>query len=201
DPKNFRLDDAWNSAIADATRAVAEQLGLPADRLEASLYKLLVYEKGGFFLPHRDTEKHDRMVASLIVVLPNPFEGGKLVIRHGAVRQKLAFGDAAAGKMPCYAAFYADCEHEVERVTHGVRLCLAYNLVLKPMHEKSSATRPPTGSADLVAESLRSWVAKQPAKPLVFALEHHYTERGLSLDLLKGADRQLADLVMSAAER
>jgi hypothetical protein len=36
-----------------------------------------VYEKGGFFLPHRDSEKHDRMVASLIVVLPNPFEGGR----------------------------------------------------------------------------------------------------------------------------
>jgi len=47
DPKSFRLGDAWNSAIADAARTVAEQLGLPADRLEARLYKLLVYEKGG----------------------------------------------------------------------------------------------------------------------------------------------------------
>jgi hypothetical protein len=36
---------------------------------------------------------------------------------------------------------------------------------------------------------------------LVFALEHRYTQRGLSLDLLKGADRNLADLVVSAAER
>jgi hypothetical protein len=61
DPKNFSLSDAWNSAIAEATRTVAEPLGLPADRLEARRYKLLVYEKGGFFLPHRDSEKHDRM--------------------------------------------------------------------------------------------------------------------------------------------
>jgi len=67
DPRKFRLSDAWNSAIAHATRPVAEQLGLPAEQLEARLYKLLVYEKGGFFLPHRDSEKHDRMVASLIV--------------------------------------------------------------------------------------------------------------------------------------
>ena len=36
---------------------------------------------------------------------------------------------------------------------------------------------------------------------MVFALEHHYTQRGLSLDLLKGADRQLADLIVSAAEQ
>src|SRR5208337_4851894 len=55
--------------------------------------------------------------------------------------------------------------------------------------------------ADLLAESIASWVAKQPAKPLVFTLEHHYTERGLSLDLLKGGDRQLADLVVAAAEK
>src|SRR5262249_9092611 len=52
----------------------------------------------------------------------------------------------------------------------------------------------------VLAESIKSWVATQPAKPLVFALEHHYTQRGLSLDLLKGADRQLAELIVPAAE-
>src|SRR5260370_24245169 len=51
DPKKFCLSGAWNVAIADAMRPVAEQLGLPAEQLEARLYKLLVYEKGGFFLP------------------------------------------------------------------------------------------------------------------------------------------------------
>ena len=85
----FRLGGAWNAAIADAMRPVAEQLGLPAEQLEARLYKLLVYEKGGFFLPHRDSEKHDRMVASLIVVLPNPFEGGTLIVRHGAAKAEV----------------------------------------------------------------------------------------------------------------
>jgi 2OG-Fe(II) oxygenase superfamily len=200
DPKTFRLSDEWNSAIADATRNVAEQLELPADQLEARLYKLLMYERGGFFLPHRDSEKHDRMVASMIVVLPNPFEGGRLIVRHGAATQKLTFDEAAAGKAPCFAAFYADCEHEVERVSHGVRLCLAYNLVLKPMRAKPSASANAAAPADVLAKSIGLWVAKQPAKPLVFALDHHYTQRGLSLDLLKGADRKLANLIAAAAE-
>ncbi len=201
DPRKFRLSDAWNSAIAHATRPVAEQLGLPAEQLEARLYKLLVYEKGGFFLPHRDSEKHDRMVASLIVVLPNPFEGGMLVVRHGAAKQSLTFDEVAGGKAPCYAAFYADCAHEVQRVASGVRLCLAYNLVLKPKRAKPSTATNPAAPADVLAASIGLWTARQPAKPLVFALEHHYTQRGLSLDLLKGADRQLADLVVSAAEK
>jgi hypothetical protein len=201
DPKKFRLSDAWNVAIADALRPVAEQLGLPADQLEARLYKLLVYEKGGFFLRHRDSEKHDRMVASMIVVLPNLFEGGKLVVRHGAAQQTLTFDEAASGKAPCYAAFYADCEHEVQRITSGVRLCLAYNLVLKSKRLKPAAAAKPAAPADVLAKSIGSWVAKQPAEPLVFALEHHYTERGLSLDLLKGADRSLANLVAAAAAK
>jgi len=160
-----------------------------------------VYAPGGFFLPHRDSEKHDGMVASLIVVLPNPFHGGRLVVRQGAVCKNLNFEDAAAGKMPCYAAFYADCEHEVEHVRGGVRLCLAYNLVLAAGGETPSVTRTPSASTDRLAGAIKSWVAKQPAEPLVFALEHRYTERGLSLDLLKGADRRLADIVVPAAER
>ena len=121
-------------------------------------------------------------------------KAGRWSFGTAAAKQTLTFEEAAAGKAPCYAAFYADCEHEVERVTRGVRLCLAYNLVLKPKRGKSSAAANPAAPADVLAESIGSWVANQPAKPLVFALEHHYTERGLSLDLLKGADRQLADL-------
>ncbi|HTN04589.1 MAG TPA: 2OG-Fe(II) oxygenase, partial [Planctomycetaceae bacterium] len=143
DPRKFRLSDEWNAAIAGATLTIAEQFGLPTDQLEARLYKLLVYEKGGFFLPHRDSEKLDRMLASLIVVLPSPFEGGSLIVRHGGADRTLAFEEAAAGKSPCFAAFYADCEHEVERVTRGVRMALAYNLVLKRQRGKSTPAAKP----------------------------------------------------------
>ena len=198
DPDEFRLGDDWDAAIAEATRHVAAQLGLPAEQLEARLYKLLVYETGGFFLPHRDSEKHDRMLASLIVVLPSPFEGGALVVRHGAQKQVFKFEEAARGGAACYAAFYADCEHEVERVTRGRRVCLSYNLVLNRA-TRSAATKP-AASSDALADSMKSWVVRQPARPLVFALEHHYSQRGLSLDLLKGADRQLAELIVPAAE-
>lgn len=198
DPKKFRLDPEWSSAVAKAAQLAGQQLGLPSEQIEVRPYKLLVYEKGGFFLPHRDSKKQDGMVASLIVVLANPFEGGALVVRHGAAKRTLRFEEAATGRAPCYAAFYADCEHEVERVTQGVRLCLAYNLVLKPSRSKPADAKLLPG--DALTESIRSWTATQPAQPLVFALEHHYTQRGLSLHLLKGADRQLAQLVVPAAE-
>jgi len=201
DPQRFRLSEAWNAAVANVLESVAQRLGLPTDRLESKLYKLLVYDKGGFFLPHRDSEKQDRMIASLIVVLPSKFEGGELIVRHTAAKVTLDFKEAAVGKTPCFAAFYADCEHEVKRVNRGVRIALAYNLVLKPARNQPSTAAGPADPLDELTESLQSWVARQPGQPLVFALEHHYTQRGLSLDLLKGSDRILADMVVAAAEK
>ena len=201
DPKQFHVADEWTAAIDQATRQVAGQLGLPAEKLEAKLYKLLVYERGGFFLSHRDSEKLGRMVASMIVVLPTPFEGGMLVVCHGAAKQTFEFADAARGGSPRYVAFYADCEHEVQRVTRGRRLALAYNLVLRGGRRKSSVAASPDAPVDALVATVRTWTAMQPAESLVFALEHHYTQRGLSLDLLKGADRKIAELVVAAADK
>jgi hypothetical protein len=48
DPKKFRLRQEWNSAVDQLAQPAAAQLGLPAEQVEARLYKLLVYEKGGF---------------------------------------------------------------------------------------------------------------------------------------------------------
>lgn len=58
------------------------ELGLEDRKLTVHLYKLLIYEKGGFFLPHRDGEKLDRMVATLVIVLPSVCEAGELILWH-----------------------------------------------------------------------------------------------------------------------
>ncbi|MCZ2340670.1 MAG: 2OG-Fe(II) oxygenase [Bacteroidales bacterium] len=198
DPTQFTLSPEWNTAIAEVTRTTAQSLGLPAERLKAHLYKLLVYEKGGFFLPHRDSEKLDRMIASMIVVLPNPFDGGRLIVRHNDNDERLSFQEAATGKNACFAVFFADCKHEVEKVQSGVRLVLAYNMVLTP--QANELTKNPTTSINPLTEAIKTWFVRQPAEPLVFALEHHYTQAGLSLDLLKGADRKLAEEIVAATE-
>jgi 2OG-Fe(II) oxygenase superfamily len=197
DPSRFHLSHAWNEAIQEITKNASKQLGLDTDQLEAKIYKLLIYEKGGFFLPHRDSEKLDRMVASMIVVLPNFFQGGDLHIRHKGDDKPIRFSRAARGERAEFVAFYADCEHEVMKVTGGHRVCLAYNLVLKKQNTPLPNKRPTSPSPLL--EPIKEWINKSPAKPLVFALEHHYTQSGLSLELLKGADRELADLVIRGA--
>lgn len=72
----------WNKTLYPALEKLRAALGLPDGKLKADLYKMLVYEKGQFFVPHQDSEKTDNMVATLVVVLPSAHQGGRLVVSH-----------------------------------------------------------------------------------------------------------------------
>ncbi|MFT5326339.1 MAG: putative 2-oxoglutarate/Fe(II)-dependent dioxygenase YbiX [Planctomycetaceae bacterium] len=189
------LSDEWNAAVGEAARQSAQALGLPDDCIQAKLYKLLIYQKGGFFLPHRDSEKRKNMVASMVVMLPCKFDGGQLTVSHAESSQRFSFKNAAAGQQCEYVSFYADCLHEVRRVERGVRVCLSYNLFLKP--KRSSAKKK---SHAALSTAISSWIRTRPADPIVFALDHQYTASGLKQKLLKGSDRDLGEQVVAAAE-
>jgi hypothetical protein len=70
------------------------------------------------------------MVGTLVVALPSAHEGGELVVRHEGQEEVIDFGGADSAFRIHYAAFYADCEHEVRPLREGYRLCLVYNLTL-----------------------------------------------------------------------
>jgi len=78
-PDHFLLcNPDWVTFMHETMIKVGLGLGLEGQKLRCHLYDLLLYEKGSFFLPHRDGEKLDGMVATLVVVLPSTFEGGEL---------------------------------------------------------------------------------------------------------------------------
>ncbi|MCX7418042.1 MAG: 2OG-Fe(II) oxygenase [Planctomycetia bacterium] len=163
-PDQFSLTNSdWSEWLLNVVARVQAGLGLKDQLLEAHLYDLLLYEEGSFFLPHRDGEKLDRMVATLILVLPSPFEGGELLVRHDGQEQTIAFGsDAGSCFQIEYAAFYADCEHEVRPLRKGHRLCLVYNLTLAkpdthsqtPSKSKSRAVTKETAAKKLMSKKV-----------------------------------------------
>ena len=54
------------------TSRVTAELGVDtATVVEAELYKLLLYQEGDHFVPHRDTEKTDGMFATMTILLPS----------------------------------------------------------------------------------------------------------------------------------
>ncbi len=199
DASAVKYSDEFDEAIQKAAQQVAQQMQLDADRLQVELYKLLIYPKGGFFLPHRDSEKRRGMVATMIVVLPSSFVGGELIVRHEGRRKDFLFAKARTGMHAQFAGFFADCQHEVVKVTSGVRVCLACNLILKPQRkEPKNATNFSVNPRMLT--QVGDWMRLRASDPLVFALEHQYTEAGLKPSLLKGADKELHRQIAGVAQ-
>ncbi|EFA84983.1 hypothetical protein PPL_01977 [Heterostelium album PN500] len=148
---------------------IAQELGMIGDKIKANLYKLLIYDKGSFFLPHKDSEKEDKMFGTLIA-LPCQHRGGDLVISHSDQTDTVNLENSDPSTIR-YCAFYADCTHEVKQVTSGNRICLVYNLL-----KSNKRTAAATESTDI---------------------EHRYTMKTMSLAKLKGKDKAIAALFAS----
>ncbi|HWN00081.1 MAG TPA: 2OG-Fe(II) oxygenase [Streptosporangiaceae bacterium] len=197
----------WNDATLKVILAtVKEELGLPnAAELTADLHSLLVYETNQHFLAHQDSEKDDSMVGTLVVTLPSSYAGGELMVGHNE-EWKAYRGSKTALSL---VAFYADCRHEVLKVTSGYRSTLTYNLLL---HGDTSRPEGDGGTAAELADLLREHFstpvpryyrgpAADPPNRLVYLLDHEYTPRGLNWRRLKGADASRVALLRSATDQ
>ena len=206
-PDQFLLKNPqWQEFLTQTVRTVEIELGLEGQKLESHLYNLLLYEKGSFFLPHQDGEKLDRMVATLVVVLPSTFEGGELLIRHEGQEQTIDFASLQNSSYNThFVAFYADCEHEVRPLLKGYRLCLVYNLALQKQKGQSAISAPRSlEHIETVAAVLRDWCAtkdENSPEKLAITLDHQYSQDGLAWDALKGVDRAKAQVIRYAARQ
>jgi predicted 2-oxoglutarate/Fe(II)-dependent dioxygenase YbiX len=208
----------WAKTLDGIVARAAEGLGV-AEPVTAEVYKLLVYDNGSFFVSHRDTEKAPGMFATLVLALPSQSKGGELVVRHKDREARLDLACEEPSEI-AFAAFYADCVHEVLPVTAGCRATLVFNLVRTA---KGKAPEPPNydAEADKVTQVLRGWVdekcsegaadsegaddatdaANASPEKLIIPLEHAYTPAELAFDRLKGADAAVARLLATAAPK
>ncbi len=200
DPQEIKIGNPdWDLQMAALVATVAHELGIMRE-VTYDFYKLLVYEKGCFFKPHRDTEKQQGMFATLVVCLPSKHRGGKLIVRHDGKSQQFDLSEPEEQYRIQYVAFYADCEHEIQRVTSGYRVCLIYNLSLIDSPAQPTAPHYADGVSQLV--DILPEVLHDPLSPrdkLVIPLEHQYSEAGLCFAGLKGADRVHAEMLTQAA--
>src|SRR5262245_50732898 len=191
----------WARTLTDIVERAAAGLGV-TEPVVAELYKLLVYDTGSFFVSHRDTEKATGMFAALIIVLPSLYTGGALLVRHRDRDVRLDLCCSEPSEV-AFAAFYADCVHEVLPITSGCRLTLVYNL----RHQgRGQLPEPPNYGTEQasVTALLRQWIAGKEApdddspEKLIYPLEHAYTTAELSFEALKGADAAVAAVLVAA---
>jgi hypothetical protein len=84
---------AWEETFKTILAQVAKGLGCQNANISAELYKLLLYDAGGFFVSHRDTEKTEGMFGTLVIVLPSLHSGGEIVVRHAGREVRAGFGN------------------------------------------------------------------------------------------------------------
>src|SRR5215472_4822482 len=178
----------WARTLDSILARVAESLGVDKP-VAAELYKLLVYDQGCFFHGKGNTEKAPGMFATLVIVLPSISAGRDLVVRHKGRELRLELRSPDPSEV-VFAAFYADCIHEVLPVTEGCRLPLVYNLLRRG---RGRRPEPPDYESEKsrVAALLRAWGERQkspgedPPEKLVYPLEHAYTPAELGFATLK----------------
>jgi predicted 2-oxoglutarate/Fe(II)-dependent dioxygenase YbiX len=200
----------WDQDLSVMVAQAAEGLGITGP-VQAEIYKLLVYDTGSFFVQHRDSEKAPGMFATLVVVLPSDYDGGELLVQHKGREVRLDLRRDEPSEA-AFAAFYADCLHEVLPVVSGYRLALIYNLVRK---EAQPLPKPPGYELEQqqVVTLLRAWTEQQESVPeaesdpaiaptkLIYPLEHAYTQAELGFSALKGADAAVASVMTPAAHQ
>jgi len=208
EPSQFQIrNPQWNATVNKILGQVYTSLGLSGgvQKLSAQLYKLLLYEEGAFFKPHKDSEKTPGMFGTLVICLSSAHEGGDLVLTHN--NETITMSLASEFGMS-WAAWYADVLHEVKPVTFGYRLVLTYNLVRQNWSpEEMSLVF--GRHKDRLVTALRHYTTCLEAKNskyecpdyLIHPLSHQYTQVSLRANQLKGADLgQVQCLRKAAAE-
>ncbi|KAH9876511.1 hypothetical protein J1614_003642 [Plenodomus biglobosus] len=124
--KASKLDtNAFSTNFSPYEVGIIDVIGqalLPKDPIQTQGIRAELYKLN----PHVDTPRSELQFGSLVVCLPRAHEGGQLVVRHQG--QTMNFDWSQNSKDIQWAAFYSDCEHEVQEVTSGHRVTLTYNL-------------------------------------------------------------------------
>lgn len=107
----------WTSYLNDLVKDIATKLGVDGS-VQAQLYKLLIYEEGGFFRTHREyvrrlrdcallildsSEKAVGMFATLVIALPSEHTGGDVVVSFQGKQKVLQTASSSRLDFSCLA--------------------------------------------------------------------------------------------------
>lgn len=200
-PDQFSFENPqWNTVLDEILDEVRGGLGMEEKDISYSFYKMLIYEQGDFFLPHKDLEKEEGMFGTLIISLPSAHIGGTLNIQHNGKEAQIKFDDKAYYYELPYVAFYADCLHEVQPITSGYRICLVYNLI--QVNSTNTMSSPSfLDQESQITELFNVWKKEELMFPKAIVLEHEYTPTNFSRQALKLHDIPRVEVLLAAAER
>jgi len=177
----------WNENVEKLVLRIGKEMNLLYNSVTAKPYKMLVYQKGGHFSMHRDSEKEKNMFATLIIQLPSVYTGGLFKVYNKDEEISCDFGKISEHSM-LFTAHYADMFHELEPLTSGYRAVLIYSLCTDDM--SSINTKCANLESDKLAK-LMDEMLLSTKKCFAITLDHEYTSESIirnGLFALKGND-------------
>jgi hypothetical protein len=177
-----------------------EELLSPRAHLAATLTDVLVYSAGGHFAKHKDTPQSQELIGTLIVGLPIEHRGGAFHVHEGASPRVFDWSGPVERDVLRWVALFGDADHEVRPVEDGARVTLVYALwsTARVRHDPARFRRVDTLRAAVRTLRLTSEPLMIPCARQVIALDG---EQPQSLDILRGVDRDVADVFVSAGFR
>lgn len=197
DISKFKLTNpAWDTFVKNVLQDVSSSLG--TSNVTTELYKLLLYEKGSFFKPHKDSEKAPGMIATLSICLPSRYQGGEVHLSHTGTNRVF---DTSQNIFDISGlAWYSDVTHEVKPIEEGHRLVLIYNIIQKGDGAASAGFFRSQGQKLHNAISQLNLQSPLP-KRLLYLLDHKYSQASLRIDHLKGRDRAVGQALQDACTK
>ena len=136
-----------------------------------------------------------------MIQLPSYYSGGKLIVYHQGKKSEFDYSGPSCRSNCYFTSFYADCQHEVEKVTKGYRLCLIYNLMYQGLYE---CPTPANNEAQVsaIVSAMKQWQedigSDDCPKMMAYLLDDQYCKISLSFRFLKNCDRAIADVLVQA---
>ena len=195
--KNEEFDNQITALIEDK---IKPNLGLKGTTIFGKIYKLLIYQPGGKFAEHRDTEKHQGMFGTLIIQLPSVFIGGDLIVKHCKSSKVFHNSSPEKSSLCSFVAHYASCPHELKEVTSGYRAALVYSLCWEGNGIKPSPYNASTNAVRL-CNLLNEFMDKTDM--FQWALDYEYSLSSIregTVDFFKGCDKNIVSAVRNALQ-
>ena len=171
----------------------------PTFKLSATLTDVLVYQKGGKFLTHKDTPRSPDLVGTLIVGLPIAHTGGEFVVNDGSSPVTYDWSGKADPAEVRWVALFSDVDHEIKPVKSGARVTLVYALhrTATPRTDKAATTR-----RELIKSGVKELKLPKGGTLMIACGRHAIAEANtlqpMDITTLRGADRDIADALVEA---
>ncbi len=193
----------YNDGLKNITNALTEKITFAFNvKCKVELYKLLIYESGGHFDWHQDSQKVPGMFATAVVELPSVGEGGFIEVKDKLNNEKVQIINQP-GLDLSFCVFYSELFHRVTHVTSGARSCLIFNVITD--NDGYSYNNPYNSSfhswPNLIEWKQKfhdelNYICTKRKDSICYALEHEYSLEDLQQgNLIKPLDATIVHLI------